>query len=1012
VSRARATDRAGVVPLSLADAPALIERLLPVQKLSAETFKEQEGRQSKTLTGLGSYWKGRKPLILSKACVLGCLLPATEDPSLDLQVFELLMGMDDLSIAARAKHRRKPKEILARLSLARIRDYFEVTPDDILPAAAPVDWSNPAYEKARVVWRKDLPEQERRGLEAQLLAGASFRERVEDSRRPEEVPGVHDHIWATVNAHLGTNADSFPELVEQLGVMRFGHRPKVADTFCGSGQIPFEAARLGCDVHASDLNPVACMLSWAAFHIVGGSPGEREKLRWDQQALLEKVQEEIDRLGVESDGKGWRAKVFVYCVEALCPQSGWRVPALPSRIISKGYRVIAELVPNHEKQRYDIVIHTNATDEALRLAEIGTLRREQRYGDAYLVHELDGQSYRTRFSTLRGDFKRPDGTVGNKLRTWEKSDITSRPDDILQERLVCVQWMRDTRDGGAVETEFRAVTSDDLERERTVEHYVANRLSEWQANGHVPDMRIEIGGPPRYQGLDLVRGRGWAYWHHAFNPRQLLVAGLINAAASAYLKPALTQVLNVNSRLSGFDSSVGGAAATKGAFVNQALNTLYVYGTRGFAFLIPALTQAYPSFPIKHLDQCAVVNASAIDHSPAADIFVTDPPYGDAVKYEEILDFFIAWLRTNPPPEFAGWVWDSRRALAIQGEGEDFRRGMVTAYRRMTECMPDNGIQVIMFTHQSGSIWADMANIVWAAGLQVTAAWYVVTETDSALREGSYVKGTVLLVCRKRKGEHKTTRDDLAWEIQEEVEAQVAALTGLNQDVRGLYRDENVFEDADLQMAGYAAALRALTRYARIDGRDMTAEAIRPRVKGDTTFVEDLIAFAVNTANQCLVPQGIARALWDKLSGAERFYLKMLDLEARGAKTLDNYQNFAKAFKVRDFYAMMGDRRANQARLKTASDFGRSEMGEGSELYGSTLRAVLYALMELEADVDTGEVLAHLTHNVPDYYGDLTQRERVITIADYLAGRLEPLRPGEASVARVLAEAVRNQRVG
>ena len=85
-----------------------------------------------------------------------------------------------------------------------------------------------------------------------------------------------------------------------------------------------------------------------------------------------------------------------------------------------------------------------------------------------------------------------------------------------------------------------------------------------------------------------------------------------------------------------------------------------------------------------------------------ADIYVTDPPYGDAVKYEEILDFFIAWLRKNPPPEFADWVWDSRRSLAIKGEDEDFRRGMVAAYKRMTECMPDNGIQVIMFTHQSG----------------------------------------------------------------------------------------------------------------------------------------------------------------------------------------------------------------------------------------------------------------------------------------------------------------------
>ena len=53
-----------------------------------------------------------------------------------------------------------------------------------------------------------------------------------------------------------------------------------------------------------------------------------------------------------------------------------------------------------------------------------------------------------------------------------------------------------------------------------------------------------------------------------------------------------------------------------------------------------------------------------------------------------------------------------------------------------------------------------------------------------------------------------------------------------------------------------------------------------------------------------------------------------------------------------------------------------------------------------------------LTHNVPDYYGDLTQRERAIAVADYLAEKIETLRPEEASAARVLAEAVRNQRLG
>ena len=71
----------------------------------------------KTLTALGTYWKGRKPLILAKACVLGCLLPATDDPIRDLEIFERLMAMDDESFVARWPRRPKPKEILGVLHI-------------------------------------------------------------------------------------------------------------------------------------------------------------------------------------------------------------------------------------------------------------------------------------------------------------------------------------------------------------------------------------------------------------------------------------------------------------------------------------------------------------------------------------------------------------------------------------------------------------------------------------------------------------------------------------------------------------------------------------------------------------------------------------------------------------------------------------------------------------------------------------------------------------------------------
>ena len=122
-----------VTPFFLKDAPALIERLLPVQKLSAEVFKERKAGAGQTLVPLGAYWKGRKPLILNKACVLGCLLPATENPRRDLEIFEKLMGMDDETFVLRAKSRPRPKDILAKIALARVDDYFKSMSGEPLP---------------------------------------------------------------------------------------------------------------------------------------------------------------------------------------------------------------------------------------------------------------------------------------------------------------------------------------------------------------------------------------------------------------------------------------------------------------------------------------------------------------------------------------------------------------------------------------------------------------------------------------------------------------------------------------------------------------------------------------------------------------------------------------------------------------------------------------------------------------------------------------------------------------
>jgi len=938
-------------PFEWKDKPALIEHLFPVQKISAESFKEQMAGNGKTLTALGSYWKGRKPLILNKAFILGALLPTTNNSLKDLEIFELLMGMDSQSMQ---------KRIEATLSAKKMEFVSE-------------------------------------------YLVLSYNEQVRQAKRPEELSdALFSHIWSRVNAHLGTSASSFPELVEQIGVARFGHRPRVADVFSGSGQIPFEAARLGCDVYASDLNPIACMLTWGGFNIIGGSLEKRIEIETAQKDLVSKVQAEIDVLEVETDGDGWQAKVYIYCVEAVCPESGWTVPLLPTLIISTSSRVVAKLIPVPKQKRYEIEIQYVNNNSELEIAKNGVIQNGE------MVHSPDGITlYRTKISTLRGDYK--DGKENkNRLRMWEKADFTPRQEDIYQERLYCVQWMKIKENGKGLEYQFRSVTAEDLKREQKVIDFVGSHLAEWQENGFIPDSIIEAGAKTD----EPIRTRGWTHWHHLFNPRQLLVASLFNKYSISFLKFGFTRILNQSSRLSRWDNAKG-SDKVQGVFDNQALNTVFNYGARSATFSKNLILADFKSAPISSTTN--VNSHPAQNIQVENDIYITDPPYGDAVKYEEITEFFIAWLRKNPPAEFAHWTWDSRRSLAIKGEDEGFRQGMIAAYRRMTEKMPDNGIQVLMFTHQSGSIWADMANIIWASGLQVTAAWYVVTETDSALRQGTNVTGTIMLVLRKRHQHLETFRDDLGWEIEEAVKEQVESLVGLDKSVRA-QGSEGLYTDADLQMAGYAAALKVLTAYSVIDGKNMVVEAETPRQKGKKTFVDELIDFAVLTAVQFLVPVGFEKNEWQKLAAVERFYLKMAEMEHQGSKSLDNYMNFAKAFQVHHFDQLMSDTsKANSARLKLSTEFKSSMMSGDAEIASTPLRALLYAMYELTKEVEVDDVLLHLMENCQNYNQN---KVLLAKIADYLAEKRGSLKSTktfhpdqEASHARVMAEAMRNQRL-
>lgn len=967
-----------IVPHAWKDKPALIEVAFPAQKISIESQCERKANAGQTLTALGSYWKGRKPLVLVRACVLGALLPSTGNTEEDLEVFEMLMAMDDDAFIHRLKN----------VDAKDVETWAGSLRDEILDEAG--KWKVRGDEKQRLL--------------ARVLMRMPYDRRLDKrSRRPEELPETaYAEIWDKVNLHLRTTARSHTELVEQLGMLRFGHRTRVADPFCGGGSIPFEAARVGCDVYASDVSPIACMLTWGAFHVINADAAMQRKIRSAQEKVAAAVDAEITRLGIEHDGAGNRAKAYLYCLEVTCPETGYRVPLAPSWVISVRQRCVAKLIALPDEKRFRIDIISDVSDAEMIAARAGTVQQ----GD--VVYVVDGREYRTPIKTLRGD-RRIGRDVENSLRRWTCEDFMPRHDDIFGERLYCIQWMRGE---GGHDTFFRSATEDDAKRETRVEELVRSHLHAWQAAGHVPDMIIEPGDKTD----EPIRTRGWTHWHHLFNPRQLHQLALYKAESKKVEDPVVQAALVLimakssewNARLCRWDASDRAKRESRAAnvFFNQALNTLYNYAARGFTYLA--------NHTLEEFGHLAAVGRAVVETRPAAsvattaDIFITDPPYADAVRYEEITEFFIAWIRKNPPAPFGGWVWDSRRDLAIRGSGEDFRVEMVKAYTALANHMPDNGMQIVMFTHQDAKVWGDMAGIFWAAGLRVTAAWYIATETTSELKKGGYVQGTVILVLRKRTETKKAYKDELVLEVREEVKKQLETMVGLNQQVRARGRSENLFEDADLQMAGYAAALRVLTGYTAIDGIDMTREALRPRTEGERTIVDELIEFAVAIANEELVPDGLAPKVWEKLVGVERFYLRMLDLEAAGLKKLDNYQNFAKAFRVGDWQPLMGSMKPNDAKLKSAREFKRAEFGD-TEFGSSLLRAVLYALYELEAELETDEVMSHLCDNITGYY---SRRADIVAVASYLAGKLERLRDDEAGAARVLRDLVKGERLG
>ena len=927
---------------------SFIEKQFPVSKVSKESFKERKAVQSQTLTGLGKWW-GRKPLILVRAAILGCLLPATENPAKDMEIFQKLLMLDKEGLWS-----RKQKSIPAS-------ELYEIASKNKKLSRYLDEWFEEQNGKIKI-----SPDADKAEVEKKMFASLGYDDKLKYCLRPEEVANISSDAWNGINNYCGTSAKNLGEFVAQMSEKRYGHNITVGDCFAGGGSIPFEAARVGADAFASDLNPVAGLLSWADLYFSRLSKKEQEALHDFQEKVYDKLNQTIKEAGFESAENGDRGDAYLYCTESTCPECGTVVPMAPNWLIGQGSKTVAILEQNGKK--IDIHIKMNATMEEIKAAKSsGTVQNNS------LKCPCCGKS--TPISSIRRDRTGADGNTIYGLRHWEKNEFMFSDSDPLRERLYAIRY---TDSKG--KRYYKEPNDHDIKNEEIIIQYLRNNIDNWQESGVIPSAAIESG----YNTDQPVRERGWKYWHQLFSPRQLMVHGLMHKTICELAKTNVEKIYgllclhrccNWNSKLCSW--GVGQARESMAqTFYNQAFNTMWNYAARGLSLLKGVFFLTIDKLPEKLSTNCVVQVEDARDINYDCDFWITDPPYADAVNYHELTEFFLAWDKKILSDVFPDWYVDSKRILAVRG-GEDFSNTMIEIYSNLAAHMYDNGMQVVMFTHSDPAVWAQLAIIMWKSGLKVTAAWNIATETEAAgLKSGNYVKGTVLLVLRKQAGDDIAFLDEINADIRNEVKNQIESMQKLDD------KEEPNFADPDYVLAAYAASSKVLTSYASIEDLDLDYELNQAISNPAKSKVVTIIENAKKIAYDCVIPLEFDNYLWRELTNAEKFYIKGLESEKHGGYQIGTYQEFARGFSIGGYGQMMASEKANTARLKTPVEMAGRTIREVPDFEHSVMRTVFEGIYAgVKEDNNPNKALGFIKSDLDNYWD---KREMIQQILKFL----------------------------
>lgn len=632
-------------------------------------------------------------------------------------------------------------------------------------------------------------------------------------------------------------------------------RPRVLDSFAGGGSIPLEAARLGCDAYAVDLNPVAHLVELVTLDYARRyGPALAEELQRWGGIILGRARAEIGDLypaparpsrrsdseqlrfdgGVDRLDSGAVAPVaYLWTRTVRCkrPDCEGDVPlAMQTWLCRKKGRAVAvkpEVVKKQKVVRYRIVEATSDKDLGFD-PDAGSSRGNATCPFCQTVADDDYIKEQGRAARLG---RAPLAVVCTK--NGSKGKVFLSPDD-----------------AGA------ASHVDDAEIARRID-----RLAK-ETGVTPPDEPLPAQGTLGFR----VQAYGFARWGDLFAPRQLLSLLTFTAhirkahaemLASGYepdraraVAAALTCVLD---RLADFNSSLCLFYYTNGegvvhTFGRNALPMTWDFAETnpfnpnaaswpaGVKFVAAALTNVGQGLPVN------VVRGSATElpfEDNYFDAVVTDPPYYDNVPYADLSDFFYVWARRAIgdlfPEHFATPLTPKRKEAIAEParHGGDkaaartaYEAMMAKAFGELNRVLKPGAPLVCVYAHKTVAGWATLIDALRRARFVVVEAWPLDTEKPGRLRDqnSAALASSIFLVARRRD-------DKRVGSYEREVRPELEAIA--RERTETLWKEG--ITGADLVIASVGAGLRAFTKFERVEfenGEEVPADRFIREVEG------------------------------------------------------------------------------------------------------------------------------------------------------------------------------------